>query len=80
LQTTVECPSLGEAADQGVIVGWLHSVGDHIQEGDGLASVEVGKVDVEVPSPVTGRLVDILVNKGDEVAVGAPICVVETVN
>ena len=45
--------------------------------GTPLMAVETDKVTTEVPSPVAGTLVEQLVSPQDEVAVGAPICIVE---
>lgn len=78
MQKTVELPRLGESMEKGVIVEWLKSPGDKVEEGDALVLIEVDKVDTEIPSPVGGSLAEVLVDQGDEVAVGTPICVIES--
>ena len=45
--------------------------------GTPLVAVETDKVTTEVPSPVAGKLVEQLVSPQEEVAVGAPLCIVE---
>lgn len=70
-------PKLGDTARQVLIVSWHLEVGTKVQEGDRLLTVQTDKIDIEVPSPVSGVLVEQLVSQNDEVAVGEPIVVVE---
>ena len=56
---------------------WLCGLGAEVMVGTPLVTVETDKVTTDVPSPVAGKLVEQLVSPEDEVAVGAPICVVE---
>lgn len=72
----VKMPKLAETTDVVVVERWLVEVGDEIEAGDGLASVETDKVTVEVPSPVSGRIVELLVEADDEVRTGDPICTI----
>ena len=51
--------------------------GDTFTSGEALYSIETDKVTQEVPATADGTLVEIFVPAGDEVAVGAPICVVD---
>jgi pyruvate/2-oxoglutarate dehydrogenase complex dihydrolipoamide acyltransferase (E2) component len=74
----VNLPKLGDTADDVVVLEWLVTEGDVVAEGDALLSVETNKIDAEVPSPVSGTLVERLVTIDDEVATGAAIAVVET--
>jgi pyruvate/2-oxoglutarate dehydrogenase complex dihydrolipoamide acyltransferase (E2) component len=73
----VNLPKLGDTADDVVVLEWLVAEGDVVVEGDPLLSVETNKIDTEVPSPVSGRLVERLVSVDDEVATGAAIAVME---
>jgi pyruvate/2-oxoglutarate dehydrogenase complex dihydrolipoamide acyltransferase (E2) component len=75
---TLKLPKLGDTADEVVVLEWLVRVGEHVGANEPLLRVETSKVDAEVPSPVEGTLVEQLVSPGDEVAVGAPLAVVET--
>lgn len=74
---TVKLPRLGDTVDEVVVLSWSVEVGDTVQEGAALMTVETDKVDTEVPSPVTGVLARKLVDDGDEVATGADIAVLE---
>lgn len=77
-RTTIKMPKLGETVDEVVIIEWIKAEGDRVEEGDVLVTVETDKVDTEFPSPVAGLLITKLVAEGDEVAAGAPVCVIET--
>lgn len=74
----VKLPRLGDTTKSALITEWLCAVGDDIEVGSPLVSVETDKVTMEVPSPVAGRLVEQLVAPEQEVNVGEPICVVES--
>ncbi len=78
MRNVVNLPKLGDTAADVVVLAWLVAEGDVVAEGDSLLSVETNKIDTEVPSPVSGTLVERLVAVDDEVATGAAIAVVET--
>ncbi|HXQ47039.1 MAG TPA: biotin/lipoyl-containing protein [Caulobacteraceae bacterium] len=69
----VKLPVLGDTTKVAVIAEWLVDVGDRVEVGTPLMSVETDKVTVEVPSPVAGTLSERLVAEQDEVPIGAPI-------
>ena len=74
----VTLPDLGEETAKTVVLAiWHANVGDHVTEGADLAEVTTDKAAFTVPAPSAGRLVDRLVNEGDEVPVGSVICVLE---
>ncbi len=77
MRHVVNLPKLGDTAADVVVLEWLVAEGDVVVEGDPLLSVETNKIDTEVPSPVSGRLVERLVSVDDEVATGAAIAVME---
>ena len=66
----IKMPKLGESITEGTIVSWSVKVGDVIQEDDVLFEVNTAKVSAEIPSPVAGKIVEILFKEGDTVAVG----------
>ena len=66
-------PQSGMGMQDAEIVTWLKSIGDSVSEGDILVEVEAAKVTVEVPSPASGKLVDILAQEGETVEVRAII-------
>lgn len=74
----VKLPKLAETSDVVVVEAWLVAVGEQVGADQPLASMETDKVTVEVPSPVAGTVTELLVDDGDEVNTGDPICVIET--
>jgi 2-oxoisovalerate dehydrogenase E2 component (dihydrolipoyl transacylase) len=71
-------PDLGEGTVEAEIVGWHVKPGDEVSEDDVLVEVMTEKAAVEVPAPVTGRIVSTTGQPGDMVAVGAELVVLET--
>ena len=49
-----------------------------VSAGDTLMTVETDKVEAELPSPVAGTVVELLVAVDDEVEVGTPVCAIDT--
>ncbi len=74
---TVSLPEMGESVTEGTIARWLKQVGDSVHEGEGLVEVSTDKVDAEIPSPASGRLLKILAKAGETVPVGAAVAEVE---
>ena len=72
--TTVTMPQLGESVVEGTIGAWLKEIGDRIDKYESLAEVESDKANAEIPSPVSGVIVEILVDPGTTVAVGTQLC------
>jgi 2-oxoglutarate dehydrogenase E2 component (dihydrolipoamide succinyltransferase) len=69
---------LGETADGAVIEQWLVQVGDRVEAGQPLVSVETDKVRTEVSAPVSGIVSEILVEPDEDVRTGDHICVIST--
>ena len=63
-------PDLGEGIHEGEVIAVLVSVGDAVNEGDPILEIETDKASVEIPSPYTGRVNEILVKVGDILRVG----------
>jgi 2-oxoisovalerate dehydrogenase E2 component (dihydrolipoyl transacylase) len=71
-------PDLGEGTVEAEIVAWHVKVGDHVTEDQVMAEVMTEKAAVEVPAPVTGRVVSLTGGPGDMVRVGAELVVFDT--
>ena len=71
-------PDLGEGTVEAEVVAWHVKVGDVVAEDQVIAEVMTEKAAVEVPSPVSGRIVALTGNPGDMVPVGAELIVFET--
>ena len=64
-------PSLGESVTEATVSKWLKQVGETVDSDEPLVELETDKVNVEVPSPLSGTLTSIKVKEGDTVEVGA---------
>ena len=64
-------PSLGESITEATVSKWLKQVGEKVSSDEPLVELETDKVNVEVPSPLSGTLSSIKVKEGDTVEVGA---------
>ena len=71
-------PKMGESIMEGTILKWLKKEGDSINEDESVLEVATDKVDTEIPSTCSGKILKILVNEGDIVKVGKPIAIIET--
>ena len=76
MSTTVTMPQLGETVTEGTILSWAKQPGESIAADEVLFEVSTDKVDTEVPSPVTGTVLEILVEAGATVPVGTPLIVI----
>ena len=75
---TIELPQVGESVVEGTIGKWLKQPGDQIERYDPLVEVVTDKVTMELPSPVSGKLLRILAHEGETLPMGAAIAEVET--
>ncbi len=73
----IKMPKLGESITEGTIIAWSVKVGDNVQEDDVLFEVSTAKVSAEIPSPVAGKVAEILFNEGDTVAVGIVVAKIQ---
>ncbi len=77
VRVRIELPQVGESVTEGVIGKWLRRVGDSVEKYDPLVEVVTDKVNMEMPSPVSGVLTHILAQEGETVPMGAPIAEIE---
>jgi 2-oxoglutarate dehydrogenase E2 component (dihydrolipoamide succinyltransferase) len=78
MRTAVELPSLGESVVEGTVSRWLVAVGDRVEVDQPLVEVTTDKVDVEIPSPLSGVMVEILTLEGDVVPVGGCLAQIDS--
>ena len=74
--TDVMVPSLGESVSEATVSTWFKKPGDAVKQDEMLCELETDKVSVEVPSPVTGVLSEILAPEGTTVAANARLAIV----
>ncbi len=70
-------PSMGEGVMEATIIEWLFKEGDFVAEDDSVVEIATDKVDSDVPTPVSGKIVKILVEKDQVAKVGEPIAILE---
>ncbi len=76
---TVNMPQLGESVTEGTIARWLKQPGELVAKYESIAEVVTDKVNAEIPSPAEGSMGEHIAKEGDVIAVGQPICTIETV-
>jgi 2-oxoglutarate dehydrogenase complex dihydrolipoamide succinyltransferase (E2) component len=77
MPTPVKMPRLGESVAEGTIGSWLKKEGDWVERDESLAEIITDKINAELPSPVEGRLLKILVQTDETVPVGTDIALIE---
>ncbi len=70
-------PDIGEGVHEGEITKWFVKDGDAVKENDPLVEVMTDKVTVQIPSPVTGKILERRGKEGEIVTVGTTIVVFE---
>ena len=70
-------PSMGEGVMEATVTNWLKNIGDTIAEDESVVEIATDKVDSDVPSPVAGKLKEILVDVDGIAKVGEPIAILE---
>ncbi|WP_306471626.1 biotin/lipoyl-containing protein, partial [Streptomyces sp. st115] len=72
----VTLPALGESVTEGTVTRWLKEVGEEVAEDEPLLEVSTDKVDTEIPAPVAGVLLEIVVGEDETAEVGAKLAVI----
>lgn len=70
-------PSMGEGVMEATIITWLFNEGDSVKEDDSVVEIATDKVDSDVPTPVSGKIVKILKQKDEVAKVGETIAILE---
>jgi 2-oxoglutarate dehydrogenase complex dihydrolipoamide succinyltransferase (E2) component len=71
MRIEIVMPQMGQSVAEGTVVAWLKKVGETVAKDESLVAISTDKVDVEIPSPASGVLAEILVREGQVVPVGA---------
>jgi pyruvate dehydrogenase E2 component (dihydrolipoamide acetyltransferase) len=77
-KTDVRMPQMGESINEGTLTVWHKKVGQTVEREEILFEISTDKVDTEIPSPVSGVLVETLAKEGDTVTVNAVVARIET--
>ena len=76
MKTNVVMPKMGESITDGTILAWHKSVGESISKDEPLLDIGTDKVDSEIPSPASGKILEIKFNINDTVPVGEVIAII----
>ncbi len=71
-------PSMGEGVMEATIISWLFNEGDMVKEDDSVVEIATDKVDSDVPTPVSGKIVKILKQKDEVAKIGEAIAILDT--
>jgi len=74
----VTMPQMGVSVAEGTIVGWRKQPGDWVEADETVCDISTDKIDTEIPSPASGRVVEILVDVNQTVTVGTPLARIDT--
>lgn len=77
MTTEIRVPTLGESVTEATVGKWFKNLGDVVAVDEPLIELETDKVTVEVPSPVAGKLSEIIAKEGDTVKVNTLLGMVE---
>jgi len=80
MATPVALPPLGESVTEGTVTRWLKQVGDSVAVDEPLVVVSTDKVDTEIPSPVSGTLLEIKAAEEETVEIGAVLALIGEVD
>src|SRR5690606_33142763 len=75
---TFRLPDIGEGIAEAEIVAWHVKIGERVEEDQQVADMMTDKATVEMESPVSGVVVELAGEVGDQIAIGASLMVVET--
>jgi pyruvate/2-oxoglutarate dehydrogenase complex dihydrolipoamide acyltransferase (E2) component len=77
VKITLKLPRVGMTMQTATISEWFKKPGDSIAEGEALYAIETEKVNQEVSAPGSGTLLEVIAKPGEDVEVGASVCVID---
>jgi 2-oxoisovalerate dehydrogenase E2 component (dihydrolipoyl transacylase) len=75
---TFKLPDIGEGISEAEIVAWHVAIGERVEEDQRIADMMTDKATVEMESPVSGTVVELAGEVGEQVSIGAALVVIET--
>src|ERR671910_333085 len=76
MASSFKLPDLGEGLTEGEVSRWLVAAGQVVAEDDPLVEIQTDKATVEIPSPFSGTVLEILVAEGEVAPVGTELVVI----
>lgn len=77
MATELLLPKFGEVMEEGTVEEWIKQVGDAVEEGEVVLTVETDKALMEVEATTAGTLKTILVPEGETVPINTPLAIIE---
>ncbi|HJN59600.1 MAG TPA: biotin/lipoyl-containing protein [Alphaproteobacteria bacterium] len=77
MKVKVKVPRLGLTVEDVIVMEWLKQVGDAVEAGEVIGVIEADKATVELESPATGTLSEIIGEIGETYEIGEPLAVLE---
>ena len=71
-------PAMSDQMSEAELLSWKVSIGDKVNKGDVLCEISTDKVDMDLESPYSGEIINLIANEGDMVNVGEPVAEIET--
>lgn len=76
MSTIISMPKYGETMEEGIITEWRKQVGERVEKGEIIAEIETHKSVFELEAPVSGTLLEIMVELDQSVPVNTPIAII----
>ena len=73
----LKMPKMGESITEATILKWLKQVGEEVEQEESVLEIATDKIDSEVPSPIEGKLLEILYPEGEVIPIGTAIAIIE---
>ncbi|MBR46382.1 MAG: biotin attachment protein [Rhodospirillaceae bacterium] len=77
MKVKVKVPRLGLTVEEAIVMEWHKQVGDTVEAGEVIGVIEADKATVELESPATGTLTEIIGEIGETYEIGEPLAVLE---
>jgi len=71
-------PAMSDQMSEAELLSWKVSVGDKVNKDDVLCEISTDKVDMDLASPYSGKIINLIATEGDMVNAGEPIAEIET--
>ena len=78
MKVKVKVPRLGLTVEEAVMMEWYKQVGDSVEAGEVIGVIEADKATVEIESPASGTVTEIIGEIGETYEIGKPLVVLET--
>jgi pyruvate dehydrogenase E2 component (dihydrolipoamide acetyltransferase) len=71
-------PAMSDQMSEAELLSWKVAIGDIVNKGDVLCEISTDKVDMDLESPYSGEIINLIADEGDMVNVGEPVAEIET--